>query len=111
MPDCWYTRAAVARYRSEMPINTLSVSGPHLPAEPNPGPDHDHVRVLDAPDYRPHWSPRVAAAISRKIPDCRSNTTRRRTLVVPRTTPTRPCQTFREVRVGGSAKYDLDVIH
>jgi hypothetical protein len=46
MPICWYTRPAVAEFRASTPINTLVVSGPHLPPNPSLGPDLDHVRTL-----------------------------------------------------------------
>ncbi|HEY7118038.1 MAG TPA: ETEC_3214 domain-containing protein [Tepidisphaeraceae bacterium] len=49
MPHCWYTRPPIAAFRAETAFNTLSVSGRHLPPDPNPGPDHDHVRVFERP--------------------------------------------------------------
>ena len=57
MPDCWYTRPALAAFRASTAFNTLGVSGPHRPPDPQVGPDLDHVRLLWGP-YRPPESPK-----------------------------------------------------
>jgi hypothetical protein len=46
MPNCWHSRPAVVAFREATSINTVSLSGPHQPPVPDPGPNRDQVRLL-----------------------------------------------------------------
>lgn len=70
MPDYWYTRPAIEKFRKSTPINTFGESGPHGAPDPEPGPFIDEVRVFaTAPAGRKRrrwgvWAAATAAAVA-----------------------------------------------